>query len=54
MTQPTKNPAAVALGTLGGKAKSPAKAQASKANGAAPVKPGNRPRGRPKKSKPSN
>jgi hypothetical protein len=46
MTQPTKNPAAVALGTLGGKAKSAAKAASSAANG--------RKGGRPKKTKPSN
>jgi hypothetical protein len=37
------------LGSLMGSRKSDAKAAASKANGAAPVKPGSRPRGRPKK-----
>jgi hypothetical protein len=43
MNHPTKNPAAVALGRLGGLTKSPAKAVSSKANG----KRG----GRPKKKK---
>jgi len=38
--KPIKNPAAVALGRLGGKAKSEAKARASAANG----KKGGRPR----------
>lgn len=46
----SKNPNAQALGSLGGKVKSPAKSRASKANGSAPVKPGSRPRGRPRKS----
>lgn len=33
MTAPIKNPAAVALGSLGGKVKSPAKAAACRRNG---------------------
>ena len=37
------------IGAKGGRAKTEAKAAASKANGAAPVKPGSRPRGGPKK-----
>lgn len=40
-----RSAAAAALG----RAKSPAKAAASRANGAAPVKPGSNPRGRPRK-----
>jgi hypothetical protein len=43
------NKAAQQLGRLGGSKTSEAKAASSKANGAAPVKPGSRPRGRPKK-----
>ena len=34
-----------------GAAKSPKKAEAVRKNGAAPIKPGSRPRGRPKKSR---
>lgn len=49
------NKAAQQLGRLGGlkggPAKSEAKAKAAKENGAKPVKPGSRPRGRPKKEK---
>jgi hypothetical protein len=44
-----KNPAAIALGRLGGKSRSDAKRQASAANGNRPVKPGSNPRGRPRK-----
>jgi len=43
------NEAAKQLGRLGGSKTSEAKAASSKANGAAPVKPGSKPRGRPKK-----
>ncbi|MFA5911834.1 MAG: hypothetical protein WC815_23890 [Vicinamibacterales bacterium] len=46
-----RNIAAVALGRRGGAAKTDAKRAASVVNGAAPVKPGSKPRGRPK-SKP--
>lgn len=40
--------AARTLGRRGGLARTPAKAAASRENGRAPVKPGSRPRGRPK------
>ncbi len=46
-----KNPHAQALGSLGGKVKSPAKARASRENGSAPVKKGSKPRGWPKGKK---
>lgn len=46
MTTATKNPAAVTLGRLGGRAKSAAKAEAARRNG----KLG----GRPKKKQPAN
>ena len=45
MTTPRKNPAAVALGKLSGKVRSPAKVAASRANG--------RKGGRPKKERPA-
>lgn len=44
-----KNPHAQALGKLGGKATSEAKAAAARANASLPPKPGRKPRGRPKK-----
>lgn len=44
-----KNKAAAAIGRLGGKAKSERKAEAVRKNASAPPKPGNKPRGRPKK-----
>jgi hypothetical protein len=43
-----KNPAAVALGKLGGRVRSEAKTQAARANG----KKGGYPKGRPRKPKP--
>jgi len=47
MTAPTKNPAAVALGKLGGAKKSTAKSEASRANG----KLGGRPKKKPQDKK---
>jgi hypothetical protein len=41
--------AASIMGKKGGSAKSDRKSAASRANGGKPVKPGSRPRGRPKK-----
>lgn len=48
-----KNPNAQALGSLGGKVKSPAKARASRENGKAPVKNGKKgwPKGKPRTKK---
>ena len=45
------NPAAHQLGRIGGRKTSEAKAAAARENGAAPVKPGSKPRGRPRKAK---
>lgn len=45
-----RSAAAAALGSVGGSSTSPAKRAASAANGKAPVRPGSRPRGRPRKS----
>jgi hypothetical protein len=47
MTTTTKNPAAVALGRLGGAKKSTAKSEASRANG----KKGGRPKKKPQEKK---
>jgi len=38
-------------GKIGGKATTPAKVKAARKNGAAPVKEGSKPRGRPRKEK---
>jgi len=41
------------IGAKGGKAATKAKTEAARTNGSAPVKPGSKPRGRPKKPKPT-